>query len=73
MKFEFGDATNLEYGTDVKVRIMDSYVLGKIVGKASLDITNSHIIKCTDGTYPNDTYKYDCFALPLTFIETIDK
>jgi hypothetical protein len=73
MKFEFGDAVNLEYGTDVKIKINGNYVWGKVVGLAARDLTNSHIIKCTDDTFPNSVYDYDCFAIPKALLETIDK
>ena len=42
---------------------------GIIVGEASTGIEQTHIVKCTDGFIPNDTYKYDTTVVPLCYIK----
>lgn len=70
MEFAFGINVNLKQGTKVKVAIGTKIVRGIIVGKANTGPTQEHIVKCTDGTFPDKTYEYDTFVIPLSLIET---
>lgn len=38
---------------------------GFVVGKATTDISQMYIVKCTDGALPNDSYPYDTCVIPL--------
>lgn len=66
-QFKIGDNVNIPFGTKVTVLLGDLFQ-GIVVGKCQ----NEYIIKCTDGTYPNDFYPYDTWviSLPLIMINT---
>jgi len=69
---ELGPEYNLPSLTPVNVNIPDATFEGIIVGKAGTDIVQSHIVKCIDGTFPNETYQYDTIVAPITLIDLID-
>lgn len=46
---------------------------GVIVGLATTGIEQTHIVKCTDGFIPNDTYAYDTATIPLCYIEEFNR
>ena len=62
---------NLPKDTKVKVSFPGLDLEGIIVGKATTDITQTYIIKCTNGAIPNDTYDYDVCVAPLSLIRGI--
>lgn len=63
---------DLEMGKEVIVEIPGLYTFnGIVVGKATTDITANHIIKCTDGFIPNETYAYDTTSVPLSYIKEV--
>lgn len=66
--FKIGDTKSILYGTTVKADFGKYVIMGKIVGKATTDITQMHIIKCNDGQIPNNDYPYDTFTAPLAVI-----
>lgn len=41
---------------------------GVVVGKVTTGVDQTHLIRCTDGTIPNDTYKYDTACVPLCLL-----
>lgn len=70
--FKIGDRRDIANGTKVKVSITNELIFnGIIVGKATTDITQQHIVKCTDGTFPNGEYNYDTLVAPLHSIELV--
>jgi hypothetical protein len=58
--------SNFPNGTLVTVDInhRDIKFKGKVVGKATTDITESHIVECIDGYIPNETYPYAVCVMP---------
>lgn len=64
---------NLKKDTQVRVSIHPGLEFkGKIVGVATTDITQTHIIECTDGTLPNEVYQYNTCVAPLSTISVIE-
>ena len=66
---ELGPEYNLPRNTPVTVTISGITFQGKIVGKATTDLTQSHIVKCVDGTFPNDDYPHDTIVVPIALVE----
>lgn len=66
--FKIGDKVDIQYGTQVLIKLEESFE-GIIVGKSTTDITQQHLVKCTDGQYPNEIYPYDTISVPLHCIE----
>lgn len=65
-EFKIGDNIDIPFDTMVDVEIDDKIkFVGVIVGKASTDITQRHIVRCIDGKFPNETYRYDTLVVPL--------
>lgn len=62
--------TRLPFNTKVYVTTPE-YVEGVIVGVADTGITQTHVILCTDGTFPNDTYQYNTFVIPRCLIKVL--
>jgi len=58
----------LVMGTKVNVEQSGMTICGTVVGKATMGITESYMVKCTDGQLPNDVYKYDTFMAQSIFI-----
>ena len=58
----------LVMGTEVIVEQSGMVIRGKVIGKATMGITESYIVQCTDGQLPNDVYKYDSFIAQSMFI-----
>lgn len=58
----------LSDGTQVKVRIVEKWFDGKIVGRSGTGIIPYYIVECLDGTFPNEIYNYKFLSLPLTEI-----
>lgn len=71
-QFKIGDNVNIQFGTKVNVLLGELFE-GVIVGKSTTDITQQHIVKCTDGTYPNDIYPYDTLTVPLVLLNIIQE
>ena len=67
-KYKLGDEVSIDFGTTVTVELGILKFKGVIVGKSSTDINQSHIVKCIDGTIPNNEYKYDSVSVPLSLI-----
>ena len=55
-------------GTEVTFRVVDNTFNGKIVGKSSDGLMPYYIVECTDGSFPNEMYKYKFLSLPLSEI-----
>lgn len=69
-EFKIGDDINIPYDTLVDVQIDDKIkFVGVIVGKATNDITQGHIVRCIDGKFPNEVYKYDTIVVPLHLLK----
>lgn len=71
-QFNIGDNVNIPFGTKVTVLLGDLFE-GVIVGKSTTDITQQHMVKCTDGKYPNEYYEYDTISIPLSLIMINDE
>lgn len=72
-QFKFGDKVDLPAETKVFVDYGNTISFkGIIVGKSTTDITQCHIVKCTDGTLPNETYPYDTVTSPLQCLTVLD-
>lgn len=64
----------MEMNQEVIVDIPDNYTFnGVIVGKATTGIEQTHIVKCTDGFIPNDTYNYDTTVIPMCYIKPFNR
>ena len=73
MRYPLGTMINIPYGTKVRVEYQaDLSFDGEIVGKASTQLEQSHIIRCTDETIPNDYYPYNTAVAPLGCIEVLE-
>jgi len=72
------ETENLPQGTVVRVYVdkekppMDGEIVG--LGSRRIDpvLGQLHIIRCTDGSLPNEIYPYDTFVAPLGIIEVVD-
>lgn len=70
----------MEQGTAVTVSVPGAAFKRKIIGKGFdnvigagiTDINESYIVECTDGTIPNDYYRYSTYSVPLSSI-TVDE
>jgi len=60
----------LTMGTMAIVTRNNERIPGVIVGKATNGVGELYIIRCVDGTLPNDVYKYDTFIAHLYEIQT---
>lgn len=58
----------MKQGTVVTVSVSGSMFSGKIVGKGFDDMHQACIVECTDGTIPNDVYRYNTYLVPLSSI-----
>ena len=65
---EIVKSQDLTDGTLVNVRIGETHFEGKIVGKSSTGLIPNYIVECTDGTLPNEVYRYKFVSLPLSEI-----
>jgi len=73
---ELGSEHNLPYGTEVIVNLQVEGIMhfeGIIVGKSTTDLTQSHIVECTDGTIPSREYPYTTVSVPAMLIELKEK
>ena len=66
---KLGPEYNLPRNSPVMVRLSTVTFEGIIVGKATTDLTQSHIVKCVDGTFPNEDYPYDTIVVPVALID----
>jgi hypothetical protein len=67
--FKLGDMVSIDDETRVEVNFEHLTVIGRIVGKATSDFNQMHIIECLDGTFPNKEYPYKMFIAPLYTIK----
>jgi len=68
---KLGPEYNLPFGTKVRANFTEMPFEGVIVGKASTDLTQSHIVRCTDETLPNEAYPYDTCVVTISLIDLI--
>ncbi len=61
----------LEAGTPVMVELPTMSIRGEIVGRGSISVSQTYIIKCTDGQIPNIAYEYDTFITQGIYIKKI--
>lgn len=59
--------------TKVITQVGNLMITGVVVGKSSDNITESYIIRCTDGQLPTDVYGYDTFTSPQMFITILEE
>ena len=66
---ETANYPNIADGTLVRVEIPSVYAFdGKIVGLGANDINQTHLVECTDGFLPNETYPYKVCSMPLCYL-----
>lgn len=72
MKIFSPDDKEIKQGEKVVAKIHSIEFKGIIVGIASQGYPifgRTYIVKCTDNTFPNETYKYDTLAIQEVYLE----